>query len=147
MRVAFSIDETKEKGVRKMGENQTNDKKEMSDDLKGWGLGLLVMGFLHLKVSFLSPEWGVVLIFMGIIVLLIRHRGMYILLGMSLVVVGLMNISSAMVVSSTFWPIFGCLQIYWGLKEMAKFSKYRKELPVNEASLSQEKQMEAERSR
>ncbi|RLI14984.1 hypothetical protein DRO49_05750 [Candidatus Bathyarchaeota archaeon] len=97
---------------------------EMSKDLKSWGIGLLIMGFLHLKIPFLLPEWGIVLIVMGVIVLLIRHRTMYILLGLSLIVVGLLNLLSGLQTNSGFWPIFGCLQVYWGIKEMGKFKKF-----------------------
>ncbi len=35
---------------------------ELSKDLKNWGIGLLIMFFLHQIIPFLSSEWGKVII-------------------------------------------------------------------------------------
>jgi len=123
----------------KMEEIQKIEDK-MSKDLKSWGIGLLIMGFLHQIIPFLSPEWGKVLIIIGVLVNLIRHRAMYILLGLSLIVVGFLNFLGGLQVNSSFWPIFGCLQVYWGLKEMEKFKKYEKETN-NDVISAKEKQL------
>jgi len=37
--------------------------------------------------------------------------------------------------NSGFWPIFGCLQVYWGIKEMGKFKKCRRETSGEEIPL------------
>ena len=98
----------------------------MSEDLRSWGGGFLILGGLHFIIPFLASEWGVVLIFLGILSLVIIHRGMFIAIGAGLIFVGLMNFSASAASGGGFWAIFGCLQIYWGIKEMAKFSAYGK---------------------
>jgi len=99
----------------------------MSEDIRGWGVGLLIMGVLHFVLPFLSPEWGMVLIPLGILSLIIRHRGMFIVIGAGLIMVGLLNIAGSIDAGGGFWTIFGGLQIYWGIKEMAKFARYGRE--------------------
>jgi len=96
----------------------------MSDDLKGWGVGLLVMGGLHFFIPVLEATWGIALIVLGVLCLAINHRGMFIALGGCLIFVGLMNIAGGIAGGSHFWSLFGCFQIYWGIKEMVKFGKY-----------------------
>ena len=101
---------------------------ELSKDLKNWGIGLLIMGFLHQIIPFLSSEGGKVIIGIGVLVFLIRHRAMYILLGLILIIVGVLNFLGGLQINSVFWLIFGCLQVYWGIKEMGKFKKYGKKI-------------------
>ncbi len=107
----------------------------MVDDLKSWGWGLIIVGFLHLRIPFLSPAWGLILIAIGILAFLIKNRGMFIAIGIGIILAGVMNILGGMTSESSFWPIFGCLQIYWGIKEITKFSKYGRE-PVAGGSVS-----------
>ena len=101
---------------------------ELSKDLKNWGIGLLIMGFLHQIIPFLSSEGGKVIIGIGVLVCLIRHRAMYILLGLSLIVIGVLNFLGGLQINSVFWLIFGCFQVYLGIKEMGKFKKYGKKI-------------------
>ncbi len=46
---------------------------------------------------------------------------MYILLELSLIVVGVLNFLGGLQINSVFWLIFGCFQVYWGIKEICKF--------------------------
>ena len=103
-------------------------KKEitMSADLKGWGVGLTIMGVLHFIIPFLSPVWGMVLIPLGILSLIVNHRGMFIAIGSGLILVGFLNIAAGLEMGTGFWTVFGCFQIYWGIQEIRKFSKYGK---------------------
>ncbi len=98
----------------------------MSDDLKGWGLGLIILGGLHFFIPLLAPLWGMVLIPLGILSFAIKRRGMFIPLGACLILVGLMNLAVSLDAGPGFWTVFGCMQVYWGIKEMAKFAKYGK---------------------
>ncbi len=98
----------------------------MEQDLRSWGVGLIIMGVLHFFIPFLLPEWGAVIICLGILTLIIRHRFMFIPLGGSLVLVGILNILASVNADGGFWLAFGCLQIYWGFKEGAKYFKYGK---------------------
>jgi hypothetical protein len=99
----------------------------MAQDLRGWGVGLIIMGVLHFVIPVLSPQWGMVLIPLGVLSLAIQHRGMFIALGASLILVGLLNIAATLQTGKAFWPVFGCLQIYWGFKEIMKFARYGKQ--------------------
>ena len=96
----------------------------MSEDLKSWGIGLLILGGLHFAIPFLSPHWGMVLIPLGILSLTVKHRGMFIGIGAGLILVGFLNIIGSLDAGTGFWTVFGCLQIYWGIKEIAKFASY-----------------------
>lgn len=112
----------------------------MSDDLRGWGVGLLIMGVLHFFIPLLAAQWGIVLIVLGILSFIVMHRGMFIALGCCLILVGLMNLAGSLDAGPGFWSVFGCLQIYWGIKEMAKFARYGKpkeeSLPVEGEALN-----------
>lgn len=95
---------------------------EMKEDLKNWGIGLIAIGILSMILSsFLDPFWGGMLVLLGILTLIIRQRGMYIVIGIGLILAGIMNIFSF----SGLWVLFGGLQIYWGIKEINKFSKVK----------------------
>ena len=115
----------------------------MSDDLNGWGIGLLIMGGLHFVIPFLAPLWGMVLIPLGILSFAIKRRGMFIVIGAGLMLVGLLNIAGSIDAGGGFWTIFGCLQIYWGVKEMAKFPRYGSK-PLGDNLLVEDKNLDLE---
>ena len=97
----------------------------MSQDLKSWGVALIIMGALHFVVPLLAPVWGMVIIPLGILTLVICHRVMFIFIGVSLVLVGLLNIIGTLEANTVgFWTAMGVFQIFLGLKEMIKFAKY-----------------------
>jgi len=95
----------------------------VAEDIGSWGIGLIVMGILHFYLDFLSAEWGMVLIPIGVLCLAVRHRGMYILLGLALMLVGVLNVTDSIQGGMGFWPVFGFMQVYWGFQEIAKFWK------------------------
>ena len=93
---------------------------DMRKDLQGWGVGLIVIGIISIVLrSFLDPIWGGLLIIVGILALFIHHRGMFIFLGMMLILAGLINM-----LGGGGWMIFGVLQIVIGIQEIAKYGKY-----------------------
>lgn len=95
----------------------------MKSDLRGWGVGLIVIGVISIALAgILDPIWGVLLIGLGAVTLLVRHRGMFIALGVALFLAGIINI--ALTGGSIFWVVFGLMQFRWGLQEIAKFSAY-----------------------
>lgn len=97
----------------------------MRRDLRSWGIGLLIMGVLHFFLAgFLEPLWGVVLIIIGILSLAIRERGMFLVIGGALLLAGVGNIVSSLADGGSGWTIFGILQLFWGIREMSKFSRY-----------------------
>lgn len=104
-----------------MGEEKS---MTMLEDLRGWGVGLIIIGGIHLFIPLLAFEWGMILIPLGILTLAVKHRGMFIVIGIALIFVGLLNIAGTLNAGIGFWTVFGGLQIYWGIKEMAKFPKY-----------------------
>jgi uncharacterized membrane protein HdeD (DUF308 family) len=82
------------------------------------------MGVLHFFIPLFAAQWGVVLIVLGILSLIITHRGMFIALGGALILVGLMNLVGSFEAGPGLWSVFGCLQVYWGIQEIIKFRKY-----------------------
>jgi hypothetical protein len=99
----------------------------LKKDLKGWGISLLAIGVLSLIFSsFLDPIWGVVLIVLGIVNLLIRHRAMFIVNGLALIFIGVLNVLSIIGAASgfNFWLMFGVFQVVWGVQEIKKYKRY-----------------------
>lgn len=95
---------------------------EIKRDLRSWGFGLIVIGVIHFVLSeFLDPIWGGVLIAIGISCLFVRQRGMYIVIGIALMLVGIMNI---FVGEFGGWTMFGVFQIGFGIYQIHKFRKY-----------------------
>ena len=95
---------------------------EMKRDIRSWGFGLLVIGVIHIVFSeFLDPIWGGIIIAIGISCLFIRRRGMYIVIGIALMLVGIMNI---LFTGFGGWTIFGVFQIGFGIHQVRKFWKY-----------------------
>ena len=95
---------------------------EIKRDIRSWGVGLIVIGVIHLVLSeFLDPIWGGILIAIGISCLLIKRRSMYIVIGIALILVGIMNI---FLTGFGGWTIFGVFQIGFGIYQIHKFQKY-----------------------
>ncbi len=107
----------------------------LKKDLQGWGIGLIVVGIISILVSdFLDPLWGAGLIVVGLLAFLIQKRGMFILLGVILLLAGVMNILNGLYGESTGWGALGCLQIYWGIQEIRKYWKYGSVLGIHASS-------------
>jgi hypothetical protein len=97
-----------------------NTVEEMRKDLQGWGFGLIIVGIASLIFhNFLDPVWGVIIIIIGIITLAVQSRGMYIVIGISLIIVGLLNM-----LGGGGWFAFGIVQIVIGITELIKYGKY-----------------------
>lgn len=115
----------KEQNVNPVQLEQPRATETMAKDLGSWGVALTVMGVLHFVLAgFLEPLWGVVLIIIGVLALAIRERGMFLVIGGSLLVAGIWNIVTSLAEGGGGWAIFGALQLYWGVREMSKFGRY-----------------------
>lgn len=89
--------------------------------IKNWGIGLIVMGIISLLLpTFLNPIWGGLIIAVGILFIVIRQPGLYIVGGAILILAGLYNI---LIGSMGGWTIFGILQIGLGISENVQFKK------------------------
>jgi len=108
-------------------EEERPSKKPLSNlkkELRSWGIGLMVLGIVHLFVEALNPAWGIIIIVIGIINMLVIKRGMFIVNGIALLLVGVLNLAAA-AETSYGWAIFGILQIIWGIQEIRKFKRYK----------------------
>jgi len=103
---------------------------EMKKDLRLWGFLLIAFGIISIAIAWLlDPTWrgvltslgifGGLLTVVGILALLIQRRGMFIVIGISLLIVGIRNI-----IDGGGWIILGFSQILLGIQEISKFSKY-----------------------
>lgn len=93
---------------------------QMKDELRKWGIGLIILGAVHLIISgFLDPVWGVLIAGIGVLNLLIPKRGMFIVNGMVILLAGVMNMTAG-----GGWKVFAMLQIIWGIQEIRKFREY-----------------------
>lgn len=101
---------------------------EMKRDIRSWGVALIVLGAIHIVFSaFLDPIWGGIIIAIGISCLFIRRRGIYIVIGIALILAGTMNI---LFTSFGGWTIFGAFQVGFGIYEARKFWKYNLKCPA-----------------
>lgn len=96
----------------------------MGRDIRDWGVGLVVMGIIHFVLAgSMDPVWGVILVVIGAVCLFVRHRGMYIVIGVALVIVGSMNFV-AVYTGLGAWSILGVLQIGFGVHQIPKYWKH-----------------------
>jgi hypothetical protein len=108
----------------------------LKKDLQIWGIGSIVMGVISIIFSrFLDPFWGIFLIVLGVLNLLIRHRAMFIVNGLSLLAVGALNILTSIAGFSTsgfstVWLSLGIFQIIWGIQEIRKFHLHAPDLKI-----------------
>jgi hypothetical protein len=105
-------------------------KEQMGKDLRNWGIGLIVVGVVSFILpTILDPVWGGIVVVLGIINLLVRQRALFIVNGLALIIVGIMNMVSIISAlsnggSNTGWVVFGVMQIIWGIQEIGKYGKY-----------------------
>jgi len=96
--------------------------EDIRADIRGWGIGFLVVGAIHILVSgFLNPLWGGILMLLGLVNLLIQHRVMYIVNGAGILLAGIMNI--VLTGGNPGWLVFGILQLKWGVGEIQKYGQ------------------------
>ena len=96
----------------------------MKGDIRGWGIGLIIMGVIQIAVPLLDPVWGGVLIAIGIMELFIQRRILFMANGAVIIIAGIMNMIVA-VEEGVHIGGFAILQFIWGVKEILKFFKYR----------------------
>lgn len=104
----------------------------MKRDLRNWGIGLILIGIVSIVLSqSLDPVWGGILIALGLVTLFVRHRGMYIAIGMGLLLAGIMNITGSIQAELAAgrewfsgWALFGLFQVFLGIQEIRKFCRY-----------------------
>jgi hypothetical protein len=93
---------------------------ELKGELRKWGVGLIIMGGLHFVLQgVLDPTWGVVLLIVGGLNMVVSHKAIFILNGICLMLVGLMNMAGG-----GGWKFFGMMQIFWGVQEMRKMGRF-----------------------
>jgi hypothetical protein len=91
----------------------------LKQELTGWGLGLILMGVLSIALSqYLNPIWGGVLAVIGALVLIVRRRIMFVLIGLCLIAAGLLNLATR---GLSPWALFAALQIYLGIRQVLKY--------------------------
>ncbi|OQB24639.1 MAG: hypothetical protein BWY11_00945 [Firmicutes bacterium ADurb.Bin182] len=122
-------------------------REKMEKDIRGWGIGLIVMGILSVALpQLLDPVWGVIIIVLGIINLIVKERGMYIVNGIALIFIGILNfIGTVTEISGTgpgFFAVYGVLQVFWGIKELVKYGKYGKLLSAGKSKRKMSKSMQ-----
>lgn len=126
--------------VKKPKKRFTNDLPDIDVVLRKWGIGLIILGIIHLILTqALNPVWGVMIIILGIVNLVIQKKEMFIANGIALLLVGIMNIVGSLLpgFEHTVWVVFGILQVYWGIREIQKYNRYKKEENVENKDSSE----------
>lgn len=117
--------------------------KVMSSEMKGtlrkWGIGLIILGLLHLLLAdIFFAAWGIMIVLLGIANLSVQRRGMFIANGVALLFVGLLNIAGALQSAAWFWFGFGLFQLVWGAAEITKFRHYAGVQIKDESKIAEE---------
>ena len=130
----FEFDPNRESNVVKVsGKQKKQFKKDLPDidvALRKWGIGLIILGIIHLILTqALNPVWGGLIIILGILNLVIQKKEMFVANGIALLLVGIMNIIGSLLpdFGNIAWIVFGILQVYWGIREIQKYNVYKKE--------------------
>ncbi len=112
------------------GTDAGNSAAQMKSDLRGWGLLMIFWGILSLIFTkYLDPVWGIIIIGLGIVNLLVIRRFMFVVNGIALFIVGILNIFATLAAItssgiSSFWLATGIMQIVWGIQEIVKYDKF-----------------------
>lgn len=121
MTVPLSADDVQHDNLSLQATAKPAVQRSFEQELGSFGVSLIIIGILHLLLTdVLDPTWGVVLIVLGLLNLVLRYRFMFILNGLAIFLVGLMNIFGA---PFGFWTLFGIMQLVWGVQEMGKFGQ------------------------
>ena len=135
----LDIEKEKQEQLAKFDHNfhlpkDKTDLPDMNTRLKKWGIGLIVLGIIHILVSNLfDPIWGAILLVLGVLNLAIRNKNMFLVNGISLLFVGLLNIFAGFREGAAFgWIFFGFLQLLWGGKEIKIYNLFKKEEKENQ---------------
>jgi hypothetical protein len=88
------------------------ERRAVTADLVGTGLFLIALGFAHFSMQMLASDWGFVLIGVGVTVIVFRHRIMYYLLGIVLLLAGIGNTLGSG--AQPVWLGVGLMQLFWG---------------------------------
>ncbi len=104
-------------------------------EIRNLGIIVIVLGIIHFfATGVLSSTWGVVLVIFGVICILSRKLICFLILGIFLAVIGLVNIVNSLIIIfiigegllNYLWLIFGGFQIYWGITTIIKYTKLNK---------------------
>jgi len=113
--------------TRREGSTATKTTADLKKDLRGWAIGLIIWGMLSfIFTQYFDPVWGGVIIILGIVNFFVINRAMYIVNGLALIFVGILNIIAifsriSILGISSFWISYGVMQIIWGFREIIKF--------------------------
>lgn len=112
--------------VEEVRKKRAGTRALMTKHLRTWGIVLLILGAVHIAAGrVLDPVWGTIIIIIGILNLLVRERGMFIVNGTALMFIGIMNISGSWSDRSYGWILLGVFQFFWGMAELKNFPRYR----------------------
>ena len=109
-------------------------KKHIEQEIRSLGIGLLIIGIVHIIASGLfSFYWGFILIFFGIFSIFYKKIAVYLIFGILILLAGLSNLVGGLFSNvlfgegfgGYFWFIFGGFQIYWGASEIIKYTKIK----------------------
>ena len=123
----FEVDPKRDKAKQVILKHKQNT-EDLDLLLRHWGIALIILGIVHFIFSgVLNPIWGIGLIILGMFNLFLKNPEMLIVNGISLILVGLLNLSGGLLGGELliFWIFLGSLQIYWGYKEIRKYRFYK----------------------
>lgn len=96
--------------------------------LRNRGIGMIVIGVVHLIVPHLVWQVGIILILLGFLNFVFPLRIMFVVNGLLLCGIGSLNAIGGRIDRNIFWSYFGTLQFLWGMEEIGLFHKLRPRL-------------------
>jgi hypothetical protein len=91
---------------------------QMRNYVRQSGIGWLFVAAIQFVFSgFLSMEWGIVCLVLGLLSIALPYRGMLVLNGLAMMGIGVVNATG-----QGGMQIFGVMQVFWGFKELRRFA-------------------------
>lgn len=100
-------------------------KTAVSVAIRNRGMSLVAWGIAQFVFSnYLEPKWGIAFVIIGLLNLVFPHRVLFLVNGLTLVIVGIWNTSLGYVDGNIFWRWIGMAQVLWGAEEIQRFDHY-----------------------
>lgn len=100
-------------------------KTAVSVAIRNRGMSLVAWGIIQFVFSnYLEPKWGIAFVIIGLLNLAFPRRALFLVNGLTLVIVGIWNTSLGFVDGNIFWRWFGMAQVLWGGEEIQRFDHY-----------------------
>ena len=100
-----------------------NDRANMLKEIRSWGYWCLFLGVLHIALyGRLSPQWGILLILVGLASFYFRNASIFIIYAVTMLWAAFSNFLGFTII----WVIFAIVQVYFSIRIFMSYQRYSK---------------------